>query len=661
MKTVVTACTRDCPGGCSIIAQVENGKVVKLRGNPEHEITAGFICKNTAQYLENHFYSRKRVLHPLLKDGGEWKRISWDEALDIAVRRISEVIREYGISAILYYHGFGARTALQAMNKRFFNLLGGVTTTYGTICGGIGHTAMETDFGAKISHDPLDQLNSKFIIIWGRNPAVTDVHLWRIIRKAKRNGTRIVVIDPVKTRTADHADLFIQPAPGSDHYLAMALIKLILENRLEDEDFTTECTKNFQAFKRLLDKYSIEFLSARCDISLAQLKELAFAYARGKPSSIIGGWGVHRYKHGHLAFHMMDALAAVTGNIGISGGGVTQGFEEYQFFDFSVELNELAKDQRKIPMPIVGQAILETDDPPIKLIFSASGNPVNLNPNSLKVKRAFESTDFVVMVDHFLNDTSDVADLFLPATTFLEEEDLIGSYGHNWISPINPVIAPRGEAKSELEIFQLLSDKLGFGEEMRGSPKYWLKKIAFPILETGITLEELQTGPVKMVSQAEIPFADGKFKTRSGLFEFIEDFSSVDGKAFVDEEKTGQDNVDQDSFPLHLLSVSPEDWVCSVIPESEMKEGLLEVKIHPKVLAENEIFDGEIALLESKIGKLEVRVKESVEVREDFVLAYRGGWMKYGKNINVLTEDVISAVGDGAPYYETRVRLKKIR
>jgi anaerobic selenocysteine-containing dehydrogenase len=558
-----------------------------------------------------------------------------------------EVISEYDSSAILYYQGFGARTALQALNKRFFNLLGGVTTIYGTVCGGIGHAALEQDYGVKIPHDPNDQLNSNFIIIWGRNPVVTDVHLWRILRKAKRNGTKLVVIDPVKTKTAKYANFYIQPKPGSDSYLAMALIKLILEKDLQDHEFIEKYTHNFNSFKKILDQYTLEFLAGKCDVDIIKLNELAIDYAKGKPSSIIVGWGVHRYKQGHLSLHMMDALAAVTGNIGVSGGGVTQGFEEYEYFNFSLELNELGKNQRKLPMPLIGEAILASDNPPIKLIFLASGNPINLNPNSMKVKKAFEKVDFVIIIDHFLNDSSDAADLFLPATTFLEEEDLIGSYGHNWISPINQVIPPQNEVKSEFEIFQLLSQRLGFSEEMSGKPSKWLKELAYPILKKGFSLDELQNGPVKLVSASEIPYADKKFKTSSGLFEFIDDFKYNDN---------GKDEL----YPLYLLSTSPENWVCSVIPESEMENGLLEVKIHPWVLKDNNINDGEIIMLESRVGELKVKVKESENVRSDFVLAYRGGWMKYGKNINVLTVDMISEKGDGTPYYETRVKLSKI-
>ncbi|OEC88623.1 MULTISPECIES: molybdopterin-dependent oxidoreductase [Methanobacterium] len=647
MKTVVTACTRDCTGACSILASAEDSKVTKLRGNKEHDVTAGFLCKNTSHYLKTYFYSSNRVLHPLLKENNVWKKISWNEALDIAASKTSEVIKEYGSSAILYYQGFGARTALQAMNRRFFNLLGGVTTTYGTVCGGIGHSAMELDFGTKISHDPLDHINSNLIIVWGRNPAATDVHLWRILRKAKRNGIKIVVIDPVKTKTAKQADEFIQPAPGSDLYLAMSLAKIVLETDNVDYGFIENYTKNFDSYKKILGKYSFGYLSDKCDVDLDKIRELALEYAQGKPSSIITGWGLHRYVQGHLAFRMIDALAAVTGNIGVSGGGVSQGFEEFEYFDFSsVELNERGKNQRKLPMPKIGEAILDTDNPPIKLIFLASGNPVNLNPDSLKVKEGFDSANFVIMMDHFLNDTSESADLFLPTTTYLEEEDLIGSYGHNWVSPINPVVPPQGEAKSEFEIFQLLARRLGIFDEMSGSAKDWLKKLAAPILGQGITFEDLQNAPQRMIKKTEIPFADMKFKTESGRFEFIEELSVKD--------------ISIEEFPLKLLSTMAEEFIGSVVPESELVDGFLEVHVHPDILKENNLADGDKALIESPIGSLVVKVKEDDEVRKDYILTYKGGWLKYNKCVNVLTQPIMSEIGDGTPYYDTRVRIKGI-
>jgi anaerobic selenocysteine-containing dehydrogenase len=651
LKTVFTACTRDCPGGCSIIATTHNGKIIKLKGNPDHDITDGFLCPNTSKYLKNVHHSPKRILHPLKKVDGTWKRISWDEALDLVVSKLEDTIAAHGTNAILYYQGFGSRTALKMLNRRFFNLLGGVSTLYGTVCGGIGQAGQEMDLGTRISHDHLDHLNSKVIVVWGRNPAVTDIHLWRILRKAQRNGTKLVVVDPVKTKTAKYADLFIQPRPGTDAYLAIAVSKLILDNDLSDENFIMKNTKNFEKYIQIIHAFSMDELSTKCDVPLETIMELALTYSQNKPSSIIMGWGLHRYIHGHIIFRFLDALAAITGNIGISGGGVSQGFEEFGFFDDSYSLDSLNLG-RKLPMPTIGQAILETEDPEIKMAFITSGNPVNLNPNSNRVKKAFEGMDYVVMMDHFLNDTSDVADLFLPGTTFLEEEDMVGSYGHNWVSPINPATTPEGEAKSEFEVFQALADQMGFGAGMAGSPAEWLKKITAPIMDMGIQWEDLMAGPVKMVSEDQIPYSDGRFFTESWKFEFITEFPEYQ----MCEHDLKEKELD---YPLHLISSSPEKWVCSVVPETEMENGLLNVELSPKILEELGIKDGETAVLESSVGELKVKVQETEGARNDTVRVERGGWMKYGKNINILTMDIMSEAGNGTPYYETMVKVRK--
>jgi len=651
LKTVFTACTRDCPGGCSIIVTTHNGKIIKLKGNPDHDITDGFLCPNTSKYLKNVHHSPKRILHPLKKVDGSWKRISWDEAFDIMVSKLGDTIKTYGNNSVLYYQGFGSRTALKMLNRRFFNLFGGVSTLYGTVCGGIGQAGQEMDLGTRISHDHRDHLNSNVIVVWGRNPAVTDIHLWRILRKAQRNGTKLVVVDPVKTKTAKYADLFIQPRPGTDAYLAIAVSKLILDNCLADEDFIMKNTKNFEKYLQIIKGFSMEELSTKCDVPLETIMELALTYSQNKPSSIITGWGLHRYISGHIIFRFLDALAALTGNIGISGGGVSQGFEEFGFFDDSYSLDSLNLG-RTLPMPTIGQAILETEDPEIKMAFITSGNPVNLNPNSNRVKKAFEGVDYVVMMDHFLNDTADIADLFLPGTTFLEEEDMVGSYGHNWVSPINPATTPEGEAKSEFEVFQTLADKMGFGDEMAGSPAEWLKKITVPIADMGIKWEDLRAGPVKMVPEDQIPYSDGIFFTESGKFEFITEFPEY--------QMCEHDLKDRElDYPLCLISSSPEKWVCSVVPETEMENGLLNVELSPKILEELGIRDGETAVLESQVGELKVKVQETECARDDTVRTERGGWMKYGKNINILTIDLMSEAGNGTPYYETMVKIRK--
>lgn len=645
LKTVITACTRDCPGACSVVAHVENGKVVKLTGNREHKFTAGFLCGSTKNYLKNKLYSPKRILYPLLKENGEWKKIEWDEALDIAADKLKETKEKYGSTSILYYQGFGARTALRILNRRFFNAFGGVSTLYGTVCGGIGQAGQELDFGERISHDPFDHLNSKIILIWGRNPAVTDIHLWKILKKARKNGAKIIAIDPVKTETAKRADMHFQPSPDSDAFLAMALSKILLIEELVDHDFINNHAVNFKEYKKILDEFSLPYLASKCDISVKELEELARIYAEG-PGSIILGWGVHRYLKGHQTFRMIDALAAISGNIGISGGGVSQGFEEFGFFDNSLEGAELAEYTRKLPMPTIGDAILKAQNPQIKLIFISAGNPVAMNLNSRMVKKAFKSADYMIAVDHILNDTTELADLFLPATTFLEDEDLLGSYGSNYVTPINPAVEPLGEAKSELWIFQQLAIRLGFEEEMAGTPKEWLLKLALPLIKQGISLEKLQNMPVRVPSAPKTPYMDRKFKTPSGKFEFIQEFE--------------YNECNNDKFPLRLLSIMPKRWILSDIPRNEQKHGVLEVQVHPDILKEKKIDDGEEALLESSVGSLIVKLIENKELRKDYVLTKTGGWLKYNKCVNVLTEDMISELGNGTPYNETFVRLEKL-
>ncbi|MDO9043748.1 MAG: molybdopterin-dependent oxidoreductase [Methanobacteriaceae archaeon] len=671
MKKILTACTKDCPGSCSIIATVDDGEITSLNGNPDHTYTQGFLCSSTSKFLKDRFYNPQRILHPIIKKNGEWERISWGEALQIAADKISEIILEHGPESILYYQGFGARSALRILNRRFFNLLGGASTLYGTVCGGTGQAGQEMDLGERISHDPIDHLNSNLIIIWGRNPAVTDLHIWKIIKKARKNGAKVVTIDPVKTRTARASDIHYQPKPGNDSYLAMAMAKIILKEGLEDQEFIENHSENFDQYQKILNDYTLEELAVKCDIPLSELEILANIYLNG-PSSIITGWGLHRYLKGHLIFRMIDALAAVSGNLGVSGGGVSQGFDEFGFFDDKWAAEELAPHHRKLPMPTIGQAILDAE-PPIKLIFLTAGNPVAMCPNSMKVKKAFKSADFVIMVDQFLNDTSQTADLFLPATTFLEDQDLLGAYGHHIVSPLNPVADPQGECKSELWIFQQLANILGFGNDMAGNSQQWLEKLADPILKKGINLENLLEKPQRIPGPPVTPYSDKQFFTESRKFQFINEFEMNECNQYSEKNEFTQDNFsskendskienirDSGDYSLRLLSIMPEKWVGSEIPDKEMVKGHLELKVHPQILESLGLKNGDLAILESKSGSLEVKISSDPDTRKDCVSTYRGGWIVHNKCVNVLTEDMISEKGNGTPYYETMVRIRKL-
>ena len=645
---VITTCTRDCPNACGLIAGVEHGRVVGLRGNPEHPLTQGQACHKCMKFVARA-YSTERILSPLKKDAnGSWRPISWQDALDEIAERLGGTIEKSGPEGILYYRGFAQRTALKLLNERFFNLLGGVTGTYGTLCGGTGQASQDLDFGRRISHDPLDHINSQSLVLWGRNPVATNPFLVAIAQKLRRQGAPVVLVDPVASESRKICDLHIQPAPGRDVFLAMAMAKLILERDRQDEDFLTRCSEGFSEYRSILNRYSLEELLRRCDVPLTEAEKLYDVLINHSPAAFCLGWGFHRWVHAHYAIRAVDALGAIAGNIGVRGGGVSQGFDEYAAFDGSISLDQLHSKRRRLLMPLIGKEIMKAANPPIDMAVITAGNPVCQAANSAKVAAAFRQVPYVVFIGHFLDDTAQCADIFLPTTTFLEEEDITGSYGHNFIGPVNPAIKPVGEVKSDFIIFQELSTRFSFSKEMSGSIQEWLGKLLLPMLTQGVTLEEIRLGAVRLPGTTDIPYADRKFPTPSGKYNFLREFT---------EPSTWRPDPE---YPYQLLSVSPFDWLCSETTPTEQNE-FITIKIHPEEAAKLCAEEGTVIMVLSQIGKTKARLHLDPMQRKDVVVFPRGKWLSSDSCANLLTPDLVSVVGNGAPYYEARVRLELIR
>ena len=626
-----------------MIATVENGKLTSLKGNPAHPYTQGAVCHKAAKFVKRA-YSPERILHPLRRKKEGWEQISWDDALDEIAVRMSAIKTEYGPEAILYYQGYGERTALKLLNNRFFNLFGGVSTLYGSICGGTGQASQDLDFGTRISHDPLDHLNSKSMIFWGRNPAITNIALVPIIQQVKRHGGTIILIDPVASQSVALCHHHIQPAPGKDMYLAMAVAKILLKGGKEDREFLERHSENFGAFEKILERFSLGELSQRCDVSLTQIHLLAEILSDSGPTSILLGWGLHRWMNAHYTIRAIDALSAISGNIGVAGGGVSQGFEEYGPYDASLQGFDLCPPRRKLLIPLIGQEILEAQEPPIKMIFVSAGNPLCQVANSQKVAKAFAQTDFVVVAGHFLDDTAEYADIFLPATTFLEEKDIVATFGHNYLGPLNPAIKPLGEAKSDLNIFRDLAKRFPFRKEFERSRDEWLSLLLKPLLEQGVTLEELMRGPVRIPDAPMAPYPERIFPTPSGKFRFLDEFEVV--------EKSGNEQ-----FPYHFLTVMAQGWIGSELSLAEHDE-LPTAILNAEEARQVGLKDGDSAWLVNELGELRIRVKLDNRQRRDVVICPRGGWIKAGHGVNQLTHDIVSKVGNGAPYYETKVGIK---
>ena len=450
---------------------------------------------------------------------------------------------------------------------------------------------------------------------------------------------------PFNAKSAILCDRHIQPRVATDASLALALAKIVLEEGLEDKNFIAQHSHGFAGFRALLDSHSLASLSERCGVAIGELRDLARAYATTKPASIQLGWGLNKYKSSAEMFRCVDALAALCGQIGIAGGGVTHGYDTQRLFDKTVEAADRAEFHRTIPEPLLGRGLLEASDPPVRMMFVNGGNPVNQSPNSNLVAKALTQLEFVVVVDSFLTDTTDYAHIFLPTTTFLEEEDALVSWGHNILGGVNPAIDPVGESRSDLWIVQQLADRLGIGDDMAGTPREWLRKIMGPMESEGVTVDALLQRPIRCPVAPLIPFADKTFPTKSGRFEFI---TGLD----VEQRK-------DPAFPLTLVTNFSKKWLLSQMTEAEHPK-LATVRVGDDWATGRGIENGQQMRLRSAVGELVVEVQVDPRVGKDMVIMAVGTWIKRGGGANLLTEDVMSNFGEMAAYGETRVALEPL-
>lgn len=642
-KIVLTTCTRDCPDTCGVSARIAGGRLVALSGTPGHEMTRNFLCRKAIDYI-HRVYSHDRLRKPIRKVDGEWQEMSWDEAFTLVAALTKKTLDRYGSLSILHYQSAGSTGALKMLNKRFFNILGGVTQASGSLCGGAAIAGQTEDFGRRSSHDPEDLINARAILLWGRNPADTNRHLMPILQAAQSKGTKIVLIDPRTTDTSRSCDMQIRPRPGMDGYLALAMAKAILESNKADTEFLDDCCDNTEAYIAMVKSQDMAELSARCGVAVSEIEFLAKLYAGYKPAAIVCGWGLQRYQWGAETFRLIDALGAVTGNFGVAGGGVSHGRDNGNLFNQKVVGKKSAQHTRTIPKPLLATALREAQDPPIKMAFINGANPLNQSPGAPLVAEAFKELDAVVVLEQFMTDTAEAADIVLPTTTFLEETDVVASFWHGLIGSVNPAIEPVGEAKSDFEIFQELANRLGVGEEMAGSADEWLERILEPLKGEGITLASLREGHRKIPNLPAVPYAGGVFPTESGRLNIITTFS--------------QPRLGSDEYPLILLTPHTRRWVHSqVLPRDH--NAPLEARVNPETAGSNGIVDGGMARVVSEAGSLAVVVRHDDGVPAGVVTIEQGRWMKYHQSVNQLTSPIMSFKGENACYNQTIVKLVK--
>jgi len=642
-KIVLTTCTRDCPDTCGVSARVVGGRLVAINGAREHGVTHSFLCRKAVDYIRR-VYSPERLRKPLRKVDGVWQEIGWDEAVSLVADLTKRTIGQYGSLSILHYQSAGSTGALKMLNKRFFNLLGGVTEAGGSLCGGAAIAGQTQDFGRRGGHDPQDLMNARFILLWGRNPVDTNPHLMPILKSARARGARVALIDPLTTDTSRFCDMQVRPRPGMDGYLALAMAKVIMDAGQADMGFLEGHCDNTDAYLAMVKEQDLDELVEMSGVPTGEIEILARAYAGHKPAAIICGWGLQRYQWGAEVFRLIDALGAVTGNIGIPGGGVSHGRDNDGIFDQTVKGKDFARHTRSIPKPLLATALREMQDPPVKMAFINGANPLNQSPGAPAVVEAFKDLDAVVVLEQFMTDTAEAADIVLPTTTYLEETDVVASFWHGFVGSINPAIEPVGEAKSDFEIFQELANRLGIGQEMAGSADEWLERIIAPLEAEGITLEKLREVHQPIPDLPAVPYEGGVFPTQSGKLNLITNFS--------------RPRLGSEEYPLILLTPHSRRWVHSqVLPHDH--DAPLEARVNPGTAGVSGLADGEAATVVSEAGSLSVVVRHDEGVPPGVVSIEQGRWLKYGQSVNQLTSPLMSYEGENACYYQTTVRLER--
>jgi len=617
------------------VATVEDGRVTKLQGDKQHPITRGFLCRRTSQFLELQ-YSPQRLTTPLVRRGGELEPATWDEALDLVAERLVAIRAESGPAAIFHYRSAGAMGFVKHVTSYFFEQFGPVTDRCGDICSGAGEWAQTADFGDFEVSDPSDLAHAKQIIVWGRNVYVSWPHQLPVLREARERGAGLVLVDPVHHRTAELCERHWQPRPGGDFALAMATARLLFERGWTATDAARWCD-HLDGFRALALGHTVAAWCAEAGAPGDAADDLAHRL-HDAPATILVGWGMGRRGNGAGIVRALDALGAITGNIGVPGAGVAYESRRRRPFDLSLIRGNAP---RTISEPLLGEQILAASDPPIRAVWVTAGNPVAMLPDSGTIARALASRELVVVVDAFLTDTAACAHVVLPTTTLLEDDDVLGSYGHHHIGVSTPVVPRPPNVRSDLEIIQSLAARVGLADVVAGDARAWKRRWLGKLEAHGVTLEHLETnGPIRHPFATERAFDGRRFTTPTG-------------RANLMTSAPPPPTLPTGEFPLVLLSLSTDKAQAS--QWARPLAGPLEVTVHP--LAAAGIAHGALARLESAIAAIPVRVLHDPAQRTDVALVAKGGRFGAGRSANALIRARHTDHGEGAALHDELVRL----
>jgi anaerobic selenocysteine-containing dehydrogenase len=675
-----SVCALDCPDCCSLLINVdETGRGSRLRGDPAHPITRGFLCGKVAQYLER-VYHPERLLYPQRRTGkkgqGQFERISWEQALDEIAARLQQISDEHGPEAVLPYSYAGTMGMLNGsgMDRRFFHRLG-ASRLDRTICAATGTAALLASQGITLGTEPEQFASSKLIIAWGANVLGTNVHLWPFIVEARRNGAKFYVIDPLRNRTGAVADRHFPIYPGSDQALALGMMHIILRKGWQDADYIARYSNGFEALSKGVASYNPQEAARLTGIAPEDIELLAREYACMRPAAIRLNYGAQRSEFGGAAMRAIAALPVLTGSWREVGGGLQLSTSGAFGFNRSgldrADLQQhspIKREARRINMIKLGEALTELSNPPVQALLVYNSNPGAVAPHQNRVLAGLERDDlFTVVLEQFQTDTVDYADIVLPVTTFLEHTDLYLAYGHYYVQMAEPALTPPGDTKSNVEIFRLLAKRMGFDDAcFDDSEEDMIRGLLSSDREelAGITLERLKGEHfIRLnVSPKEapyLPFAKGGFKTASSKFEFGSEIAQYQPPT---ESRFGNAEL-LERFPLELISAKNDDSMNSTFGNRDpVDQQTATCEMNLEDAAPRAISTGDRVRLFNDRGEcyLEARVGDSVQ--RGVVRTRSTRWNKRSpdrKGINRLTSDRTADMGGGPVFYSCLVQVER--
>ena len=632
----VTVCSLDCPDACSIIASKNEAGVLTIEGNPAHPITRGFVCAKIKTY-PRRLKREDRITRPLIRKGSIWYSVPWEEALGICVEKIEECRREP--SSILHLHGDGSMGILTLAGRLLFETLG-ASRISGSLCDTAGIEACIRDFGSLDHNDVRDLTNARAIVNWGKDLSRSSVHCAALVREARKKGAKVLTVSPGGDGNVPFSDRMVGIRPGTDRFLAVAVARLFVERGVIDRQIEA-CTRGWPEFRESILRVPLEELCRKCDVSPSDVESIFECYRKEEPTATLVGWGLQRYRFGGENLRFINALALISGNVGRSGGGSYFNISSRRNFNTTWAAVPGSENLRTFPKPLIAKSILDADTPPVKMLWVNGFNPVTQAPDSHGMRKAFEKVEFKVVVDAFMTDTARCADVVLPCRLAFEQEDLVGSFLHDYVHYARPVAeAPEG-TRDDFWIFSEVGKRLDPPIRIPAREECLRMSLDSKWLDTG--LDELKERGFVKASRSPIAYAGMKFDHSDERYHFPRDLH--------DDPPPSRD------FPLRLLTLLRREAIHSQIPPEDQR-GKPKIWVGPGNSCLEKIDRTEEVFLVSPLGRMAVSLAVLPGLHPEAVVYRRGDWVQCGGGVNQLIAAALTDMGDAASYYSQSVRLE---